>query len=82
MNLILLRVSKHTIGIFSDSHVKYSTIQVEVQGECKDQKGSCPYWASIGLCESNHGYMINQGNCLKTCGVCAGGKPIFILKSP
>ena len=36
--------------------------------ECLDHNSQCPYWAAIGECQSNPGFMLN--NCPVTCKMC------------
>ena len=38
---------------------------------CPDGNTNCPYWASIGECEANPGYMLI--NCQFSCDVCPEG---------
>ena len=37
-------------------------------GDCQDLNGNCEYWASIGECQANPGYMLP--NCPKSCNTC------------
>jgi len=38
---------------------------------CTDDNDNCEYWASVGECEANPGYMLV--NCRKSCAVCSPG---------
>merc|ERR1719356_1278416 len=38
-------------------------------GPCTDDNENCEYWASVGECEANPAYMLE--NCRKSCGVCS-----------
>lgn len=37
---------------------------------CHDNHNNCQYWASIGECSKNPGYMLH--NCKRSCGQCSG----------
>ena len=55
--------SAPAIGKFFCNTSKLSSLS-----DCVDLNGSCAYWASIGECEANPGYMLR--NCKKSCNVC------------
>uniref|UniRef100_A0A7S4N7Z9 ShKT domain-containing protein n=1 Tax=Odontella aurita TaxID=265563 RepID=A0A7S4N7Z9_9STRA len=38
---------------------------------CRNHHNSCQYWASIGECSKNPGYMLHY--CKESCGQCSGG---------
>ncbi|XP_078659592.1 uncharacterized protein LOC144904521 [Branchiostoma floridae x Branchiostoma belcheri] len=46
----------------------YEGDHCETQTDCSDSSPHCGYWASIGDCENNAGYML--ANCPLSCGVC------------
>ena len=50
-----------------------------VTNPCVDKvsKGHCQEFYHVNDLES---YKVTRRNCAKSCGVCAGGKPIFIQK--
>lgn len=52
---------------------------VFVTEHCKDFNNKCEYWASIGECNRNPGYM--RVYCKRSCQVCpAQGKKMFVVK--
>merc|ERR1712045_998116 len=40
---------------------------------CTDDNQNCEYWASLGECEANPGYMLTT--CRKSCDVCPNPTP-------
>ena len=46
----------------------YTTVEPTIPPNCENNHASCNYWASIGECDVNPGYMLN--NCKKGCQVC------------
>ena len=71
---------KYTIAGAGDTTIRVIKIDlssspsfadVEIIGpstDCVDNNEYCSYWAGIGECEINPGYMLE--NCKKSCGVC------------
>ena len=46
----------------------YTTVEPTIPPNCENKHPSCNYWAGIGECEANPGYMLK--NCKKSCQVC------------
>ena len=46
----------------------YATVEPTIPPNCENNHPSCNYWAGIGECEANPGYMLKK--CKKSCQVC------------
>ena len=60
------------ISVSDDTYIPmncpYTTVEPTIPSNCENNHASCNYWASIGECEANPGYMLK--NCKKGCQVC------------
>ncbi|CAL4072259.1 unnamed protein product [Meganyctiphanes norvegica] len=58
------------LGILVNLNIQLSSPVIAdiLDSHCNDKDNSCPYWASVGGCEKNPGYMLP--NCPDSCNQC------------
>ena len=61
---------KRTCGYCNNDNASSTTTTTTTTTppNCKDKSSNCPYWASIGECKKNPGYM--RPNCRVSCNTC------------